>query len=260
MDDHKRGGRCVGDPIISVRRGRNRDEHTKASAAIDAALRSGFPCLMLSPILDLSGGRCFALEALSSAPAKMDQPLELELALAIQALDLLKALPTTISVSVNVSPATLISDEFAPAIRRYPQERIIVEISDYAECPRPDALAEQVELLQFRGVRIAIDNLSGCSSRIQPLLRLSPDFMKLSRSLVAGIATDPAKRAEVVSLQWSAMEKRIELIADGIEATADFNTLLGMGIWRGQGRLLGRPLDPVAALARISLLRHAGLR
>ena len=72
-------------------------------------------------------------------------------------------------------------------------------------------------------------------------MRLQPDIIKLDRSLIDGIDADPARRALSRALHHFAAEIGADLVAEGIERTADLDTLIELGITYGQGFLLATP-------------------
>ena len=75
------------------------------------------------------------------------------------------------------------------------------------------------------------------------ILALRAQYVKLDRSWIQGIETEPAKRALVAGLQGFAAETGASLIAEGIETAAQLDAVRALGIAYGQGYLLGRPGD-----------------
>jgi EAL domain-containing protein (putative c-di-GMP-specific phosphodiesterase class I) len=65
--------------------------------------------------------------------------------------------------------------------------------------------------------------------------------MKLDRGWVQDIEADPVRQALVAGLQHFAQRTGCRVIAEGIETTAQFETLRGLGVGYGQGYLLGPP-------------------
>jgi EAL domain-containing protein (putative c-di-GMP-specific phosphodiesterase class I) len=79
------------------------------------------------------------------------------------------------------------------------------------------------------------------------LVELEPDFVKLDRSAVDGIADDKARRVQVRTLLELAAEHRCTVIAAGIESPADRYALEALNVDLGQGFLLGRPREMIDA-------------
>jgi EAL domain-containing protein (putative c-di-GMP-specific phosphodiesterase class I) len=73
------------------------------------------------------------------------------------------------------------------------------------------------------------------------ILKLSPELIKLDRTIVAGIDTDANQRALCAALVGFSSQIGASLVAEGIETNAELTAITGMGVNSGQGYLLGRP-------------------
>jgi len=67
--------------------------------------------------------------------------------------------------------------------------------------------------------------------------------VKLDIGLVRGIDADPARQALIAGMTYFAVKRKVGLVAEGIETTAELETLRKLAIPYGQGYLLGRPQD-----------------
>ena len=94
---------------------------------------------------------------------------------------------------------------------------------------------------------LAVDDAGAGFSSLLHVLELHPAFVKLDRSLVAGIESDEARHAMVVGLNHFARATGCRLIAEGIETDSELAVLRALDIPLGQGYLLGRPLPVDAA-------------
>jgi predicted signal transduction protein with EAL and GGDEF domain len=65
--------------------------------------------------------------------------------------------------------------------------------------------------------------------------------VKLDRSLVQGIDSDPVRQALVTGMVHFAEAVECTLVAEGIETAAERSTLLALGVPFGQGFLLAPP-------------------
>jgi EAL domain-containing protein (putative c-di-GMP-specific phosphodiesterase class I) len=70
---------------------------------------------------------------------------------------------------------------------------------------------------------------------------MTPEFIKLDRSLVSGIDVDPAKRALATAVVAFATEMGAIIVAEGIETGAEYRAARQLGIHAAQGYLFGRP-------------------
>jgi EAL domain-containing protein (putative c-di-GMP-specific phosphodiesterase class I) len=73
------------------------------------------------------------------------------------------------------------------------------------------------------------------------ILKLSPELIKLDRTIVSGIDNDPKQRALCAAMVSFSSQIGASLVAEGIETDAELATVTEMGVNTGQGYLLGRP-------------------
>jgi EAL domain-containing protein (putative c-di-GMP-specific phosphodiesterase class I) len=91
------------------------------------------------------------------------------------------------------------------------------------------------------GVRVALeDPLVGYDS-FSRVDRHRPAFLKLGRDSTVGIEHDAARRALLAALVPFAEERGCQVIASGVETTAERDALRSCGVPLGQGYLLGLP-------------------
>jgi GAF domain-containing protein len=69
-------------------------------------------------------------------------------------------------------------------------------------------------------------------------------MLKLDRSLVSGVAEDPAKGAMVDALVRYSRRIGADVCAEGVETLDDLETLADLDVTYGQGYVLARPLPP----------------
>ena len=219
--------------------------------------------IAFQPILDLLTGEMRGVEALSrfhgppaqgplgwiAEAANHGLQAELEATILSHALELREDLPRGLYMSVNVSPATLVSTELHEALAGHDTLGLILELTDYIAIPCEAALERAITHLRCRGVKLAIDDVGSGYSGLSKILRFRPDYLKLDMSLVSGLETDAAKRSLALAMQHFAREIGAKLIAVGVEREEEAYALRMLGITLAQGFHLGRP-GPLAALAR----------
>jgi EAL domain-containing protein (putative c-di-GMP-specific phosphodiesterase class I) len=66
-------------------------------------------------------------------------------------------------------------------------------------------------------------------------------------ALTHAVDTDPARRALASALIFFAGETGSIIVAEGIETQSELETLRVLGVPRGQGYFLGRPIDLLGA-------------
>jgi EAL domain-containing protein (putative c-di-GMP-specific phosphodiesterase class I) len=109
---------------------------------------------------------------------------------------------------------------------------------------REDALATLRDL----GVKIAIDDFGTGYSSLSYLKRWRVDSLKIDRSFVRDIATDPSDHAIVSAIVAMARSLNIQVVAEGIETWQQLEILRSMGCSLAQGFLFAKPMPATDAL------------
>ena len=96
--------------------------------------------------------------------------------------------------------------------------------------------------IQALGVRLVFDDFGTGFASLSYLKKFPLDGLKIDRSFVLGLLTNPDDAAIVSSTIGLSKQLGLSVIAEGIEnrATADF--LVSMGCEEGQGYFFGRPM------------------
>lgn len=209
--------------------------------------------VLYQPIVSTLDGRVDGVEALARFPdgrppdvwfadaAAEGSGLELELLAVERALDVdAGLLDDTTYIAVNVSPETLASPRLArlAAECRYP---VVAELTEHTEVDDYDALVAAARSLRRHGVRLAVDDAGSGYAGLSHILKLRPDFIKLDRSLVTGVDTDPAKHALAVAVTDFGKAIGAAVVAEGVETMAEFHALVAAGIRLAQGYVVARP-------------------
>jgi EAL domain-containing protein (putative c-di-GMP-specific phosphodiesterase class I) len=176
---------------------------------------------------------------------------ELELAAVRAALAGLPHLPEDVYLAVNVSPETLAAASFRKLIAQAEGSRIVVEVTEHAPIDDYDRLRDALARLRTAGVRLAIDDAGAGFASLQHILQLSPDFIKLDRSLITGIERDRSQQALATGLISFARVIGATIIAEGVERKTEMEALAALGVDCAQGFFLARPGPlPLAAATR----------
>ena len=221
---------------------------------------AGGPIVVVQPIVDLGTGRRIGAEALSRFPAEWKMPPdicfgeahsigvgpELELMALRTAGQLVPELDGY--VSMNASPAVLLLPECIELLSEMALDRVILELSEHDQVEDYETLAAAVAPLRAAGMRLAIDDVGAGFSSLRHIIVTSPDMIKLDRSIVAGVHTDPVLRTLVHSLAEFGHACKATVVAEGVETAEDAEALQALGVDAGQGWFFGRP-GPVEALA-----------
>lgn len=166
---------------------------------------------------------------------------ELEMLAVRLALEGRSELPEQSSISINVSPDTVVSAELAAALASQPLDRIILEITEHQAISSYRAIAEVLTPLRKRGLRIAVDDTGAGYSSFRHILQIKPDIIKLDVSIARGIDRDPARRALASALISFASEIGSQLVAEGVETPGELRSLRELGVTLIQGHIMARP-------------------
>ena len=143
-------------------------------------------------------------------------------------------------LALNVSPSTLAHPSAVECLSELPPERVVIELTEHELITEADQLGA-LGRLRSSGMRIAVDDIGAGFAGLHRLLTLRPDMIKLDRSVVGTIETDPSRRALTRALAGFAEELGIALVAEGIERWSQTLALCELGVALGQGYLLGAP-------------------
>jgi EAL domain-containing protein (putative c-di-GMP-specific phosphodiesterase class I) len=211
---------------------------------------------VFQPIVDLRTGGTVGAEALArfTAPpfrapdqwfaeaAELGLGTELEVSALRAALEQLSKLPAGLYLSINASPATIVSSEFRATMSEIPAERVVLELTEHTGVDDYHLFGEAISEMRSNGLRLAVDDAGAGFSSFRHILNLRPDIIKLDIALTRGIDTDPARRAlGSAMLAFGLDAYNASIVAEGIETKSELNTLQGLGCHYGQGYYLGRP-------------------
>ncbi|QXG74452.1 EAL domain-containing protein [Modestobacter sp. L9-4] len=216
-------------------------------------LAAGGPVVVLQPIVDLATGERRGAEALSRFPAEWDRAPDtvfaeahsigegdrLELQALARAATLLDDVPGY--VSMNVSPGTLLTDRCRDLLAALPLPRVLLELSEHDQVADYDALVEVLTPLRAAGMGLAIDDVGAGFSSLRHIVVTDPDVIKIDRSIVSGLDTDPVLARLVESLVDFAHGGGVRVVAEGVETAAEHAMLRVLGVDDGQGWHFGRP-------------------
>ena len=208
------------------------------------------------PIVDLESGRMIAVEALARFPVEPVEPpnvwfsqawevglgTELEVAAVRLALRHIVFLPQNLPIAVNLSPKALTTEECSSVLADADCRRLIVEVTEHRPVERYDELLVALNRFRAAGGRVAVDDLGAGFASLRHMLLLSPDIVKLDVGFIRGIDHDPGRQVLAAALTQSAGKLKADVVAEGIETPGELEAVRLIGIQRGQGYHLGRPV------------------
>ncbi len=244
-------GAIVGALVGPGLEARHREDDARAS--VKAILDAGAFTPFFQPIVEFHTGAVVGYEALSrfsngippdvvfALALRAGLGLELETATLRAAIEGAAILPPGAYLSLNVSPALIGSGKLRTLLSGR-ERAIVLEITEHVVIDDYPALRHELAGLGPT-VRLAVDDAGAGYASLRHILELAPDFVKLDIGLIRGIDADPARQALIAGMGYFAVKRKLRLIAEGIETSAELKALRGLAIGYGQGYLLGRPQD-----------------
>jgi len=168
-----------------------------------------------------------------------------------------KSIGEDVVLRINVSPVQLVTEGFVETVAGIIDEfgldggSVCLEITESMVVQDIDTTRITLAGLKDVGVQIAIDDFGTGYSVLSHLKSLPVDTLKIDKSFVRELGTNPGDLAIVRAVIALAESFGLELVAEGVETEEAALTLLRHGCYRAQGFLLSRP---VAGHAMESLL------
>lgn len=114
-----------------------------------------------------------------------------------------------------------------------------VPLSHFALC---DSVLREI---RGKGVSLAVDDLGAGYSNLKYICDLNPDIVKLDRSLVSNVASEPRLQTLVSSVVRLCEDLGAKVVAEGIETPDELHAIQDSGAHFGQGFLISRPSPQV---------------
>ena len=234
--------------VVAARAARRRIEHV---------IDNGLLMTAFQPIVDVRTWTIVGVEALTrfveepgAAPdlwfaeaAAVGLGPTLELCATRTALTAAATLPPELYVSLNVSPLTCLDTSLQRILLEsgIDPRRLILEVTEHSQVADYHPLTTVLAELRHSGIRIAVDDAGAGFSSGQHILKIKPDVIKLDRTIVASIDTEPGQRALAAGLLAFATYIGAQVVAEGVETPGESTCVRELGIQCIQGFLFGRP-------------------
>jgi len=239
------------------------------------ALRAGTIDVAYQPMIDISSGRVVSVEALVRWQDDGGDPLSPDCLVAIaearglisrlrvlvmaQAAPTIAALPGGISLWLNASVLDLrdesIVDDLQAALRAAGLEpdRLAIEITETALMTDEGACRATLNRFGAMGAGVAMDDFGAGFSSLDRLRRLPINALKISGSLLTGVAEDPVAADIFRAAASLGQSMGLVTVAEGVENLAELLLARSAGINRAQGYVLSEPVP--AALLPMAIVR-----
>jgi diguanylate cyclase (GGDEF)-like protein/PAS domain S-box-containing protein len=167
-----------------------------------------------------------------------------------------------IRVAVNVSARQFQQENLAltvaQALRANDLEPqwLELELTESAVMGSPEKAAAALQELKNIGVRISLDDFGTGYSSLGQLKRFPIDSLKIDRSFVRDISTDPDDAAIATMIIGLAHSLKQTVVAEGVETEAQLKFLQSQHCDEMQGYFFSRPLPPEQFTSLLRNHRH----
>ncbi|MEO5805295.1 EAL domain-containing protein [Devosia sp.] len=231
------------------------------------AIRSRSLSLVFQPQVDIATRRVVSCEALArwqhptlgAIPPMVFIPLAEEIGLISEitafvleaATTQCTAWPGDIGVAVNISARDFRGGDIGGMVARallasgLPPSRLEVEVTETALIEERDIAMTVLKALAAQGISIALDDFGTGYSSLSYLNTLPFNKLKIDRSFVADVATNPRSLKLLANVARLGRDLGLTVTAEGIETEDQLQALLShTRVGQVQGYLFARPLPP----------------
>jgi len=163
---------------------------------------------------------------------------------------------------IKLSPSYFLHDSLLPTLIRALRDnnlsahRLELEITEAALLDATDTALFQCDALRELGVRLVLGGFGKGPSSLQHIQRVPFDVLKLDRSFVSRVASDPKTARIVGALVQLGSALELETCAAGVKTKDQANALTKLGCQTLQGPHFGAPMSADDAF---SMVRSAGI-
>ena len=153
-----------------------------------------------------------------------------------------------LTVSVNVSTRQLKDRSFSQRVARLlqsidiPAEALCCELTESLFVEHSNENTEQIFRLKELGVRLAIDDFGTGYSSLSYLKHLPVDYLKIDRSFIRDLDSNPDDRAIVTAVVAMARSLHLKVVVEGVETARHQQLLQELDCDLLQGYFFGKPM------------------
>jgi EAL domain-containing protein (putative c-di-GMP-specific phosphodiesterase class I) len=165
------------------------------------------------------------------------------------------------ALSVNVSVRQVLGSDLVSRVQRaldetgFPAKRLTLEMTESVLHKQDNSGKKILERLQNIGVAVAIDDFGTGYSSLSLLNRLPIDAIKIDRSFVTALQSDPKATAIIRAILVMARSMGVKVTAEGIETYPQLAELLEQECPYGQGFLFSPGVEGQSAFEMAGAMR-----
>ena len=171
----------------------------------------------------------------------------------------LRAVPVAVNLAATHLRERSLPDLVARTLREHalPPALLEIEVTESILMADPELSVANARRLKDIGVGLSIDDFGTGYSSLSYLKRLPITSLKIDRSFVRDIATDPDDAAIITAIIAMAHTLKLRVIAEGVETHAQWAFLEAHHCDEFQGFLFSRPVDACAFVRLLEQQRTA---
>jgi len=157
-----------------------------------------------------------------------------------------------LTVSVNISARDLMNRDLPDIVSALLAEHrvapglLCLEITESGFMEDPAHAQKVLDRLSELGVKLSIDDYGTGYSSLSYIMRLPVQELKIDRSFIASMASDPEIATIVRSTIDLGHNLNLKVVAEGVEDLSAWNMLRVLGCDDAQGYFMSKPLPPHA--------------
>lgn len=160
-----------------------------------------------------------------------------------------------VSLSINVSARDFADPVFLPTVikaldaRPIARGKLEFELTESTLLDNHDQANSVIGRLHQMGVEVAIDDFGTGYSSFSYLQEMRIHSLKIDRSFITDLHTNPRKQAIVKSIINVGQNLGLQIVAEGVEVAEELHCLRELQCHQAQGYLFSRPVDEAQLLA-----------
>jgi EAL domain-containing protein (putative c-di-GMP-specific phosphodiesterase class I) len=153
-----------------------------------------------------------------------------------------------LNVSINIAPPELLNGGLMPFIYKalsrtsVPRDDITIEVTEDTFIADPERARELLLDIRRHGLRTSIDDYGTGFSSLSYLRDLPLSELKMDRSFVASVHSDPRSRLIVASTINMAHALDVRVVAEGVESEEVASEVTALGVDILQGYYIAPPM------------------
>jgi len=157
-----------------------------------------------------------------------------------------------LNVAVNLSPRQFQQQDLVDTINRIVAEtgfdprQLNLEVTESSIMNNAESAATVLRELKDTGIRISIDDFGTGYSSLAVLKNLPIDVLKIDKTFISDVTTNPDDAALVTAVVTLAHNLRLNVVAEGVETREQLEFLRALKCDKWQGYLYSKPLTAAA--------------